>query len=42
MLDKVKSAVIVTATVLGIIALLNRIPGAQDVVQKALTKERLF
>lgn len=42
MLNKVKSTVIVTASVLAVIAILNRLPGAQDVVQKALSKDRLF
>lgn len=37
MLSKVKSAVIVTATVLAVIAVAYRIPGARDVVVKALT-----
>ena len=37
MLSKVKSAVIVTASVLAVIFVLNRIPGADKVVSQALT-----
>lgn len=37
MLSKVKSAVIVTATVIAVIAVSYRIPGLKDVVVKALT-----
>lgn len=42
MVNKIKGAVIVTATVLAVIAILNRIPGAQDVVSKALSQDKLF
>ena len=38
MLKKVQGAVVVTATVLAVIAILNRIPMAGDLVQKALNK----
>lgn len=37
MLSKVKSAVIVTASVLAVIAVAYRVPGLRDVVVKALT-----
>lgn len=37
MLSKVKSAVLVTATVLAVIAIANRIPVARDLVAKAIT-----
>jgi hypothetical protein len=36
-MSKVKSAVIVTATVLAVIAVAYRVPGVRDVVAKALT-----
>lgn len=36
-MSKVKSAVIVTATVLVVIAIAYRVPGVRDVVGKALT-----
>jgi len=36
-MSKVKSAVIVTATVLAVIAIAYRVPGVRDVVAKALT-----
>lgn len=38
MLSKVKSAVITAAAVLAVIAVAYRIPGARDLVEKALTK----
>lgn len=37
MVSKIKSAVIVTATVLVVIAIANRVPMARDLVSKALT-----
>lgn len=37
MLNKVKSAVIVTASVLAVIAVMNRIPVTRDLVAQALT-----
>lgn len=37
MLSKIKSAVIVTASVLLVIAIANRMPVARDLVAKALT-----